>query len=193
MLDKVIRLSAEQIYLKWDACWSFDRIEKAIDGRESITLDELFDEPFPPDTLLWLMLRPEIIHEKHLHELACRYAEYAIEQSRSQYGALLLASVEDMRRWVRGELDIIDTQRIDTELRERFHTLSCLSDSLVVLTIRQLFWGLPSNNSFEVAYSAASAAAMKHSVAMSEREAWRDLLRLTRSYLMTAPCGTNGG
>lgn len=70
-----LRVTVDDI-LSWERCekWPDDRVRYLADGRESISAMESLDLPISADNRLWLVLRKELIPERELRELACRFA-----------------------------------------------------------------------------------------------------------------------
>ena len=94
--------------LRWSRCedWSEERI-RAIAGRKKrwSALDVLALDSVPPADRLWVVLRPELIDERDLHELACRFAEHVLKNYESRFcDDRPRAAIAAKRAWLRGEI-----------------------------------------------------------------------------------------
>lgn len=92
--------------MSWGPCWDRDEVEDAAGGQTSLTPLEIADLKIKVSDRLWVLLRPEIIEEKHLHELACVFAECALAAAREagrEPDARSWAAIETKRKWLRGE------------------------------------------------------------------------------------------
>ena len=95
--------------LSWRPCseWTESRIrEIAGDRIEWTALDLLALDQVTAADRLWVVLRPELIHEPILHELACRFAEEVLPIWESQYpeDRRPHEAIEAKRAWLRGEI-----------------------------------------------------------------------------------------
>ena len=87
-------------------------LRKLYSARERWTalqiINEMPPQGVPVQDVLWTVLRPELVSEPTLHELACRYAEALLESERTvgrEPDARSWAAVEAKRAWMRGEID----------------------------------------------------------------------------------------
>ena len=90
----------------WEPCWDRDEVEDAAGGREALTPLEIADLKIQAHERLWVLLRPEIIERKRLHELACVFAECVLLRERGmgqEPDTRSWAAIETKRRWLRGE------------------------------------------------------------------------------------------
>ena len=102
----------------WDPCYLREAdkgkayLRKLYSAHEHWTalqiIDEMPGQGVPPEDILWTVLRPEMIDEPALHELACRFAEAALEAERSagrEPDPRSWAAIAAKRAWLRGEID----------------------------------------------------------------------------------------
>lgn len=97
--------------MQWGPCYSLTRVQELFAGRESMNVDDLLELDISARDKLWVILRPDIIPEKGLHELACIYAEEALNCERAagcEPDPALWAAIAAKRAWLRG--DIADEQ-----------------------------------------------------------------------------------
>ena len=95
--------------LSWNPCsdWSEDRIRSvAGDKAQWTALDVLAMEAVSPVDRLWVVLRPQLIDESVLHELACRFVEETLPLYESQYPGDTSPrdAIAAKRAWLRGEI-----------------------------------------------------------------------------------------
>ena len=94
--------------LGWEPCsrWTEDCIRNVAGKKERWSALEVLDLPILPEEKLWIVLRPELIPEPLLHELACRFAEQVLPIWESRYpeDQRLRLAIEAKRAWIRGEI-----------------------------------------------------------------------------------------
>ena len=93
--------------LEWRPCnrapgekYGRDGLKALWAGREAITPLEACDLPIPPEDILWLLLRPDILPNRSLHLLACDFAEHGQPPNADPRS---LAAIATKRRWVNGK------------------------------------------------------------------------------------------
>jgi len=74
-------------------------------GRETLTAMDMLDLDIPADDRLWAVLRPELIPEKMLHELACDFAAATLYIWEKKYpnDKRPHNTIAVKRLWIRGE------------------------------------------------------------------------------------------
>ena len=95
------------LVMSWSPCYAKERVTELAAGRESISALEACDLPIPPADRLWLLLHQEVLPEATLRELACRFAERALEREREagrESDVRSWAAIAAERRWLGGEL-----------------------------------------------------------------------------------------
>jgi len=75
------KITVNQI-MKWDPCSDYpeSRIKEIIGSGKYV--NEILDLKIPPQDILWVVLREEVIPKIVLHELACKFAETALKAER---------------------------------------------------------------------------------------------------------------
>ena len=101
------RVTIDEV-MSWHPCENYTRkrVTDLFAGRETITALDIFDLDIPDEDKLWAVLRPGLIPEPTLHELACRFAEAALSKERSagrEPDPRSWAAIEAKRAWLRGE------------------------------------------------------------------------------------------
>ncbi len=97
-------------------CYRGDELESLLAfarTRERWNVLDVLATDHPAEDRLWLVLRPRLIPEPWLHELACRFAEEALLAERAdgrEPNEKSWAAIAAKRAWLRGEID-------DEELR----------------------------------------------------------------------------
>ena len=92
--------------MSWKPCYSREQMSGWFRARSCMTVDDLMALDISDDDKLWCLLRPEVVPERKLHELACDYAERALERERKagrEPDERSWAAIETTRRWLRGE------------------------------------------------------------------------------------------
>jgi hypothetical protein len=100
--------------MSWWPCYSLKKIEQLFAGRDSLSVDDLLTLPIPDADKLWVLLHPEVIPARELRELACVYAEAALNRERKagrEPDPRSWAVIEAVRTWSRGAIS-------DKELNE---------------------------------------------------------------------------
>ena len=103
--------------LSFDPCarWTKKRLQKLDPEDKGLTPLQICDLDINTEDILWLLLRPEIIPENDLHELACIFAERALRKERKAGREPSQASWEAIaakRKWLKKEIN-------DSELKEK--------------------------------------------------------------------------
>lgn len=82
------------------------RVARLFAGRERLTALDVLALDIPADDRLWAVLRPELIPERDLHELACRFAERVLPlfEAAHPHDSRPRAVIEAKRAWLRGEI-----------------------------------------------------------------------------------------
>lgn len=87
---------------------SLDQLLKFARTKERWNVFEILAcDQYPHMDRLWLVLRPLLIPSVLLHELACRFAEWALQQERnagSEPDPLTQAVIDAKRSWLKGTL-----------------------------------------------------------------------------------------
>ena len=83
-----------------------ERVTELWGGKKSLTPLEISALDIPAADRLWVLLRPEIIPEKLLHELACQFAEYSLHIFEKKYpdDKRPRLAIEAKRAWIKGEI-----------------------------------------------------------------------------------------
>ena len=92
--------------LSWGPCRNHDKLRDLAADRERWTAIDILALDQPPGDLLWVVLRPELIHDRVLHELACDFAEHVLHLFEGMYpdDARPRAAIEAKRAWLREEV-----------------------------------------------------------------------------------------
>ena len=93
--------------LSWKPCHSEAKIRDIAGNKQEWTAMEILAlEHVLPEDRLWVVLRPELIDEPVLHELACRFAERMLPAWESQYPTDTRphAAIAAKRAWLHGEI-----------------------------------------------------------------------------------------
>jgi len=104
--------------LKFGPCpeWTEERLKYYDPENQGLTPLEICDLDIPrKEDILRLLLRPEIISERDLHELACVFAERALNRERREGrepDPASWAAIEGKRKWLRGEISDEDLMTI---------------------------------------------------------------------------------
>jgi hypothetical protein len=105
MIDRTV--TVEDV-LAWEPCddYTHERLLELAAGRERMSVLEILDLDIPPDDRLWVVLRPELIDDEDLHELACRFAEAVLPIWEAKYpeDRRPHAAIAAKRAWLRGEI-----------------------------------------------------------------------------------------
>lgn len=189
LLDRIIRLTPETVCCDWGSCLEIDEVKQLFAGRDSITLRDLLQEPVAPEHLLWLILRPEIIPEKHLHELGCRYAEYIIEALGVEPDPRGVSAIKAKRAWLAAigtsqmaalemEWEAAHEAAWEAAQETEWEAAHEAAWRAVLLDAREAAWNTASVAVLEVAWKTWEAAWE----AALEME-WKKLLEITAEYL----------
>ena len=92
--------------MSWKPCYSREQVSGWFGARTCMTVDDLMELDISDDDKLWCLLRPHVISERKLHELACNYADHALQRERAaghEPDRRSWAAIETKRRWLRGE------------------------------------------------------------------------------------------
>lgn len=94
--------------MSWHPCdppYTREYVEELFAGRATITALDILDMDIPPEDKLWAVLRPELIPDPMLHELACRFAEDVLPLYEERYpnDNRPRKVIETKRRWLRGD------------------------------------------------------------------------------------------
>jgi hypothetical protein len=75
-----MKITAEQI-ISWDPCPMYPAaLIRELVG-DGVTVEQILDtNEISHDDKMWLLLREQVFSGKQLHELACRFAEYALSK-----------------------------------------------------------------------------------------------------------------
>ena len=96
-----------ELLMSWKPCRSYTReIVSSLLGDGKTPL-EICDGDIPGQDCEWVLLRPEIIPEPELHELACKFAEHALLDERKSGREPDLrswAAIEAKRKWLRKQI-----------------------------------------------------------------------------------------
>jgi len=90
-----------------DPPYTRDYVTELFAGRETVTALDILDMDIPAIDKLWAVLRPELIPELDLHELACRFAEVALEaevKAGREPDKRSWEAIRAKRRWLKGEI-----------------------------------------------------------------------------------------
>jgi hypothetical protein len=97
--------------ISFKPCYKGEQLKKLITLFRSrpvwTALDVAALTQYPARDRLWLMLRPELIPDRTLHELACVFAERALEEERMagrEPDKRLWAAIEAKRKWLAGDI-----------------------------------------------------------------------------------------
>ena len=94
--------------LLWEPCsdWSEGRIRELAGAKQRWTALDVLDLPIQDDAKLWVVLRPALIAEPVLHELACRFAEEVlpIYERECPKDTNPRDAITAKRAWLRGEI-----------------------------------------------------------------------------------------
>ena len=92
--------------LSWGPCRDHQELCAMAAGRERWTALDILALDQPPSDLLWVVLRPELIPEHVLHELACDFAEHVLHLFEGVHPSedRPRAAIEAKRAWLRGEI-----------------------------------------------------------------------------------------
>jgi len=145
-------LITTDLVMRWKPCPDYPRkrIKKIIG--DWITPESVFDLDIPPRDKVWVLLHEEIIPERQLHELACIFAERALQRERAagrEPDQRSWAAIESKRKWLRGEIT---------------------SDELAAA--RDAAWAAAWDASRDAAWDASRAAAWAAAWAAARDAAW---------------------
>jgi len=90
-----------------DPPYTRDYVTELFAGRETVTALDILDSGIPPEDKLWAVLRPELVPEPDLHELACRFTEDWLEaevKAGRRTDKRSWEAVKAKRRWLKGEI-----------------------------------------------------------------------------------------
>ena len=96
--------------------WTEERLQALDPDNKGLTPLEICESNVDCADKLWVLLRPEIIPEKVLHELSCIFAERALLRERElgrEPNAVLWEAIEAKKKWLKGKID-------DKKLRNKY-------------------------------------------------------------------------
>ena len=105
MMSGLIKEITPELILSFSPCEQYNTVEKIIAATDKnwpktpLQICNLSDNVSAVDTL-WLLLRPEVISETDLHELACKFAETALQFTND---LRCREVIEVKRRWLQGK------------------------------------------------------------------------------------------
>src|SRR4030067_1815360 len=96
--------------MEWVPCpeYTRERISGLFAGGERMTALQILDLQISAVDRLWAVLREQLITARELHELACRFAEHALENERAagrEPDPRSWAGIEAKRTGLRGAID----------------------------------------------------------------------------------------
>ena len=94
--------------MSWGPCYDKEYIQDIFKkhGKKFYTPLEIAKSGEKIDDILWILLRPEIISEMDLHELACKFAERALKRERKKGREPHIDSwnaIKVKRKWLKGK------------------------------------------------------------------------------------------
>jgi len=170
------------------------RIAKIFGGRSQMPILEALRLPLPSEDILRAALTyPGILPDHCLHELTCRYAEYALGNVNDP-DPRSVAAITAKRAWLRGEIT-------DEELEAVAEAVRAGAWEEVRTGAWEAAWGAAQAATWETAAEAAWEAARKTAwesaqdaacgaEGTAEAAIWDDLLQITRDYLAEVPHGS---
>jgi len=84
--------------VEWNACYDEDELKefkKNLKIKDGVTPLEFIDLDIKTEDKIWTLLRPEIIPEKELHLLGCKFAEAALK--------LEMSVIKLKKLWLKGK------------------------------------------------------------------------------------------
>ena len=93
--------------MNWEPCIEYteEKVKKLLDKGK--TPQEVAKLKIPVIDKIWALLHPEIMSDKKLHKLACRFAEDALKRERKagrEPDYRSWAAIEAKRKWLRKEI-----------------------------------------------------------------------------------------
>jgi hypothetical protein len=106
-MRKMLTVTIENV-MSWNPCARYDRDEimKLFSDKIELSALDIIALDIPTEDKFWAILRPELIPENTLHELACDYAEYSLPIWEKKYpdDKWPRLAIEAKRKWLKKEI-----------------------------------------------------------------------------------------